>query len=112
MKWPSMDIRKFETIHIPLWLLKDTCWMMEWRYLGITMIIPTVTIAIVILFLTKHVFDFFVNLAVCFWIIGNSYWMLCEFVGHHELKYYAGIPFGLGMLSVIWYYYKKVRERN
>ena len=100
--------KHYENIHIPLWLLKDTCWMMHWKTLGITMIVPTVLVALIIVLknLREGIDDFWVNLAVLFWISGNSYWMICEFFDHEALKYYAAIPFVAGIVSVA-YYYKK-----
>ena len=40
------DIREYENMHIVLWLIKDTCWVMTWRVAGMTMIIPTLIVAI------------------------------------------------------------------
>ena len=41
-------LRHYENLHIPLWLLKDTCWMLQWKLLGVTMIIPTLSVAVII----------------------------------------------------------------
>ena len=102
--------RHFENLHIPLWLMKDTCWMLQWRVFGITMIIPTMTVAIIIAYKTWKEKDdeFWINLAICFWISANSYWMICEFFHHEEIKNYAGFPFLAGMLSVAFFYYKRI----
>jgi len=82
--------------------------MMQWKILGITMIVPTVSVALIIAVksLREKNDEFWINLAVLFWIGGNSFWMLCEFFNHEEIKNYAGIPFIIGMLSVA-YFYKK-----
>lgn len=102
--------RHYENLHIPLWLMKDTCWMLQWKVFGITMIIPTITVAIIIAVKTWREKDdeFWVNLAICFWISANSYWMVCEFFHHEEIKNYAGIPFASGMASVAYFYYKRI----
>jgi hypothetical protein len=99
-------IRHYENLHIPLWLLKDTCWMMQWKVLGIIMIFPTLFVAIYLAAKTwrQGGDEFWVNLAICLWIVANSFWMCCEFFNHEELKNYAGIPFILGMLSVVVFY--------
>lgn len=103
------DLRKWENMHIPLWLVKDTCWMMEWRWLGVCMIFPTVAMAFYILFKSvKHV-EFYINLAICFWITANSYWMCAEFFGFAEHKYFAVIPFIGGMISVTIFYIKQAK---
>lgn len=103
------DLRKWENMHIPLWLIKDTCWMLEWRWLGVVMVVPTVTMAIYILIKSVKMVEFYINLAICFWITANSFWMCAEFFDFIEYKMLAGIPFGLGMLSVAIYYYKQGR---
>jgi hypothetical protein len=99
-------LRHYENLHIPLWLLKDTCWMLQWKTLGIAMIVPTVAVAVYLSILSRRDKDpeFWINLAICFWIAANSYWMICEFTGYEHLKDYAGIPFVAGMLSVLRFY--------
>jgi hypothetical protein len=102
-------IRHYENLHIPLWLLKDTCWMLQWRALGVAMIFPTFAVA---LYLTIKTFkekdnEWLINLAILFWISANSYWMCCEFFKYEHLKDFAGIPFVCGMISVLLFYFKK-----
>lgn len=84
--------------------------MLEWKVMGIAMIIPTISVAIIIAVkcLKEKDDEFWINLAICFWIAANSYWMLCEFNLHEELKYYAAIPFAAGMLCVLWFYIKRL----
>lgn len=103
-------IRRFENLHILLWLIKDTSWMLEWRVLGITMMFPTLVVAVLILLKTLKETEFYINLAIFFWICANSYWMCCEFFGHVEYKNYAAIPFALGLLSTGYFYYRKFAE--
>ena len=105
-------VRVFENIHIPLWLIKDTCWMMEWKTLGIIMIIPTVLVAFWIAIRTYGEKLFYINLAICFWISANSFWMCCEFFGRVDLKNYAAIPFVLGMISTAIYYLLTYKENQ
>ena len=100
------DLRKWENIHIPLWLLKDTCWVMEWRWLGVTMIVPTVLVALYILKKSYGHIEFYINLAIVFWISANSFWMASEFFGFVEYKNFAVIPFACGLLSVAVFYLK------
>lgn len=101
-------IRHYENIHIPLWLIKDTCWMLEWKTPGIIMVFPTMFVALFLAVKTIKEDEFWINLAICFWIIANAYWMCCEFLGHGELKNYAGFPFLAGIISVSWFYYKRL----
>jgi len=82
----DLNLRKFENYHIVLWLVKDLCWAMEWKKLGIFMIIPTVFLAfyITIKSLRGDRFEFWHNVAVCFWICANATWMTGEFFGWDE----------------------------
>ena len=98
--------RLIENIHVGLWLTKDLCWMMEWKWVGTIMIFPTVIAALWLLVRSAHRFDFWINLAVFFWILGNASWMLVEFF-HRGIKEYAFPFFVLGFLSfgVFLYHY-------
>jgi len=107
-------IRHYENLHIPLWLLKDTCWMLQWKTLGISMIVPTLAVSLFISIKTFKEKDdeFWINLAISFWIIANSYWMVCEFIGREDLKNFAGFSFLLGFFSVIYFYIKKFKNKK
>ena len=98
------ELRRLENIHIPLWLIKAICWMMEWRIVGVTMIIPTVTVALIIARKTWGSNEFLINLAICFWIFANAFWMCCEFFNFLHLKNVASIPFVLGIVFTALYY--------
>lgn len=106
------EIRKFENFHIILWLLKDTSWLMNWQALGISMILPTVSLAI---FMTwrfrKTMSELYHNLAVVCWICANSFWMLTEFFGAENLQIFAAIPFALGFICLFTYYAKLLRRK-
>ncbi|MBK7957615.1 MAG: hypothetical protein IPK03_05555 [Bacteroidetes bacterium] len=95
-----MDVRKLENYHIPLWLIKDTCWLLHFKTLGIVMIIPTISVAVIIAFRTRQVVEFWLNLSVVFWIFANAFWMLTEFLEiDADYKVYALVPFILGVIS-------------
>ena len=102
---------RFDNMHVLLWLIKDTCWMLEWRVLGTAMILPTIAVAVLLAARSRHERLFWINLAICFWISANSYWMLCEFFGHEDIKNGAGIPFAFGFLAVAVYYLTPARSR-
>ena len=73
-------IARLENIHIPLWLFKDTCWMLQFKLAGTILIVPTVSIALLIAWKTRHHRELFLpNLAVACWISANSIWMAGEF---------------------------------
>jgi hypothetical protein len=98
--------RKCENLHIIFWLAKDSCWMLEFKWLGILMVLPTLSIAAFIVYLSRKAIDVYLNLAILFWICANSFWMYIEFFTSGELKYWASIPFALGFIFVGVYYFK------
>lgn len=105
-------IKKYENLHIVFWLIKDSCWMLEFKWLGILMVIPTLSIAGIIVYITHKTVDVFLNLAILFWICANSFWMFIEFFTSGELKYWASIPFALGFIFVGIYYYKTLISKT
>lgn len=117
--------RRMENMHIVFWLLKDISWCLFWRELGIAMIIPTLTIAIMISWRTRHIASELAhNLAVAFWISANSFWMISEFLEFDEKIVILGIngkqlsliPFLVGLLILLNYYLlqrpREVREKH
>lgn len=107
MSQTRYTLHHFENLHIPLWLLKDTCWMMQWKSLGMVMIVPTIAVALIITIGSRGFRQMWLNLAICFWISANAYWMIVEFYGHEELKYFAAIPFVLGFVATAIFYFSK-----
>ncbi len=98
-------IREYENLHILLWLLKDTCWVMVWEAGGLIMIVPTISAAIHITWIRRHIrSDLFHNLAICLWISGNSIWMIGEFFFDDTLRPLVTGLFLTG-LSIVAYYY-------
>ena len=81
--------------------------------LGIAMIFPTLLVGVYITWRTRNILSELVhNLAVIFWIIANSLWMIFEFMERDDvLKYYCLIPFGIG-LSILIVYYATYAIRN
>lgn len=100
-------IRKYENIHIVFWLMKDICWMLELKTLGAIMILPAMSLAVYLVKRTWHIREVFVNAAIFFWILANSYWMLIEFFNNNEYKDLAAIPFACGFLCIGIFYLKK-----
>jgi len=98
-------IRKFENFHILLWLLKDLSWVMDFKILGLIMIVPTIGVAVYITILTrKSSSELFHNLAVVCWICANSVWMIGEFFYDDTTRPAATVFFAAGLLFIIWYY--------
>lgn len=112
---PLHQIRIIENLHILLWLIKDLCWSLEWKPGGITMIVPTVSVAMYITWRSWGNFSEFVHsLAVTCWICANSVWMCGEFF-EKELRPVAAGFFALGLLILAFYYlfrFKKDRAAS
>lgn len=109
----SLQQRYTENLHIVFWLVKDLSWCMEWRFIGVAMILPTFIIALVITWRNRKIMsETCHNLAVTFWIAANAYWMLSEFLKFNEVKIYNDItykhlaiaPFTIGILILMYYY--------
>lgn len=99
------NINKKQNLHIALWLLKDTCWVLSFKWLGLFMILPTLSVAVYLIYKTRHSkADFYHNLAICSWIIGNSTWMVGDFLFNDTFRPYATVFFILGLLFVAYYY--------
>ncbi len=79
---------------------------MLWKPLGIAMIFPTISVAILITWQTRKIAaELFHNLAIVFWICANAMWMLLEFTGYDELyRKYTVIPFSIGLFFIGSYY--------
>lgn len=117
-----LQYRKMENLHIVFWLFKDVAWCMGWRWLGVTMIIPTLFISIIIAYRTrKYMSELTHNLAITVWISANSYWMISEFFHFDAIKigygltykHLALIPFTTGILFLAFYYLIwKPKHRN
>jgi hypothetical protein len=106
-------IRKIENLHILFWLGKDLCWCMVWKPLGMIMIVPTLSLCLFTTWKMRNdLTELYHNIAVLLWIIANSYWMSSEFFGFDEKllfslitgKDLAIIPFGLGILILVYFY--------
>jgi len=108
------SIRKFENLHIACWLIKDTCWVMDIRLLGIIMIFPTLFLAFYITYKFRRLLaELYHNLAVCFWIMANTIWMIGEFFFDDTLRPYSIAFFLAGLLLILYYYlfvYNKLKS--
>ena len=96
--------RILENSHILLWLVKDTCWAMEFKPGGIVMIFPTLAVGIYLTIRSRHIrSELFHNLAVILWIMANSAWMIGEFMDKDARPIAVGF-FSTGLLLLIIYY--------
>lgn len=99
------SIRAAENFHIVLWLLKDLCWVMLWKPLGLALFVPTFCMAAWIAWRSRgERGELLHSLAVVFWILANSTWMLGEFFANDTTRPLATVFFALGLACVAWYY--------
>ncbi|MBF6659345.1 hypothetical protein HUE46_04300 [Flavobacterium columnare] len=109
----SKKLRFIENLHIVFWLIKDMCWCLEFKTLGITMAVPTICISIYFIFKNKaDISELYHNMAVFLWIIANTWWMSSEFFKFDENTLILGLkgrslaafPFGSGILLLLIFY--------
>lgn len=105
-------INKFENYHIVLWLIKDLCWALVWRPLGVAMIVPTVGLAIYIAYKSyANRVNFLHNVAIVLWISANSIWMTGEFY-ENDTRPIAVILFLVGLAIIATSYIFKQKSKN
>jgi len=97
--------RAIENAHVFLWLLKDSSWCHSWRWLGVTMIIPTLAVQLYLCWLSrKHIHEILHNIAVALWISANATWMLGEFFADDSWRGFAQWFFDAGIALMVYYY--------
>ena len=105
--------RRFENFHIVLWLLKDTCWILDAKVPALIMALPTIVVAILITWLMRERrAELFHNLAVCCWISANITWMVGEFFFEDTWRPYASVFFFAGLAVLAFYYISLLFKRK
>jgi hypothetical protein len=101
-------IRQKENLHILLWLIKDTCWVQDYKIAGLFMIVPTISVAVWLTWKMRQLREEFIhNLAVCFWLMANSVWMIGEFFFNDTTRPFALIFFIAGLSTLAIHYVPK-----
>jgi len=99
------SIRVNENLHIVLWLLKDLFWLMELHVAALVMVVPTLTMAFYIAWLSANDKVLLVHcIAVIFWILANSTWMIGDFF-FQERGHGIAAGFFITGLSILAVYY-------
>lgn len=94
-----------ENFHVLLWLIKDACWMLNFKTMGLLMVVPTLSFAFYfVLKSSKDLFQRISSMAVFCWITANAWWMVSEFY-FEDLKQFALLPFSVGLGLMIYYVY-------
>lgn len=98
-------VRGGENLHILFWLIKDLFWVMDLRWLGVAMVLPTVWLAVWICWRSRlDRSDLYHAAAVVLWISANSTWMIGEFFLHDGTRPLA-VGFFLAGLGVMGWYH-------
>jgi hypothetical protein len=100
------SLREKENLHVVFWLIKDFAWLMHFRELGMAMALPTFFLSIWITWKSfrASVADFYHNLAISCWILGNAIWMTGEFYFNDEIRGVAMPFFGIGLVVIAYFY--------
>lgn len=99
------SIRAYENLHITLWLIKDVCWVTDFKLGGVAMLIPTLLVSLHITWRSRaNIHDLLHNIAVSFWICANGVWMMGEFFCTDCTRPYAIVFFAMGIAVVTYYY--------
>lgn len=108
------SLRAGENFHIVLWLLKDVCWVQDWKVAGTIMLAPTLAMAIWITWRSRtDLCELLHCLAVVFWIAANGTWMIGEFYFDDHTRQVALVFFVLGLACVArWYLWPNAPARN
>jgi hypothetical protein len=108
----SKLLELLEMAHIPLWLIKDLCWLMTYKTLGVVIAIPTIAVAIIMAIMTRHDKDKFLpNISIAFWIIANANWMFAEFF-EVNIRFYSLYPFVAGILAFVFFLFQKLSKTS
>jgi quinol-cytochrome oxidoreductase complex cytochrome b subunit len=103
------SFRKVDNLHIVLWLIKDMCWVSDFKVVGLMMVIPTILVAFWIAWINRSdKSDFAHNLAVCCWICANSVWMFGEFYCNDTTRPFAKVFFVTGLVIIAAHYAQRI----
>ena len=80
--------------------------MLDYKVLGTIMVFPTVLMALFLALKTHKTKEFFMNISVLCWISANSFWMCSEFYEWGKIKFWAILPFSLGMVFIVVFFVK------
>lgn len=81
--------------------------MLDWKIPGVLLIVPTMLVALMIAYYSRHFNEFWLNLAIVFWISANASWMVMEFYDAESYKYFTLAPFGLGLICTGVFYSRR-----
>ncbi|MBL7714123.1 MAG: hypothetical protein JNL01_01570 [Bdellovibrionales bacterium] len=103
IKLPSPTVYKeiLDTVNSLSWFLMDGFWMLGVPKLGYFFILPTIVTGFLLLLVEKRPAITLINVAIFFWILMNTFWMLSETLQNPTLLLVARISFGLGVSAIL-----------
>lgn len=66
-----------ESLHFPLWIIKDFAWFMGFGWISLLFAIPTILISIVLIGYTSRIRKI-ENIIIACWLSANTFWMTSE----------------------------------
>ena len=107
-----MTTRKLENLHVGFWLLKDSSWCQHWIYVGLFAAIPTLFLAVKLVWDSRHDTEELVHsIATVAWICANIVWMIGEFFFDDRIRWAARPFFFLGIAVLSAYYLAMLAQR-
>lgn len=104
-----LDFCKIENLYILLWLLKDLCWVVDWKLMGSIMIVLMVGVVIWLIWkMRKNYVELMYNFVVVCWICVNVIWMLGEFYFYDGICLYVIGVFVVGLGLLVFFYFGKI----
>ncbi len=94
-------IKLFEKLHIPLWIVKDTFWMLGLGWYSLAFALPTIILSIVLVWF-KRGNEKLMELMMGFWLTANTLWM-CHEQFHTDTQTMALAMFLCGLIVFPFY---------
>ncbi len=86
-----------ESIHFPMWILKDLAWMLGFGVMSLSLAIPTIIISVLLIKWSAKFFEKMENIAILCWLTANTLWMSHEQFDV-QTKELAVIMFSFGII--------------
>lgn len=99
--YPAIYKEVLDTVNSLSWFLMDGFWMLGLPKVGYIFILPTLITGFLLLFVEKRPAVTLINVAIFFWILMNTFWMLSESLQNPTLLLASRMSFGLGGASIL-----------
>lgn len=94
-----------ESLHFPLWIIKDFAWFLGFGWVSLIFAIPTILISLVLIGYSSDIKKI-ENIIVACWLSANTFWMSSELFGVNTewvaiLLFIIGLGLSLKILPII-----------